>query len=227
MNLKNSPQTVSKGVQELIDEIREKGVAEGREQGARIVADAEARAEWIVEQAQEEARRVMQAAESEAAFIREAGKEALHIALRDVLLRLRDELSEHLGHELQSMIGQKLQQQDALSALLKGVAARVAGEAVPEELLIPDSVVGLEALKANPQALSEGMLPQLLTEVLGQLMKKGVTVLASSAVTNGCQLQYQDGMVTIDLNEEVLSTVLMAHLQPRFRAILDGVVAGS
>lgn len=227
MNLKNSPQTVSKGVQELIDEIREKGVTEGREQGARIVADAETRAEWLVEQAQEEARRIMQSAEAEAAFIREAGKESLQIAMRDVLLRLRDELSQHLGHELRSMIQKKLQQEDALLALLKGVAARVAGEAVPEALLIPDSVVGVDTLKANPQALTEGMLPQLLTTVLTELMSKGVTVLVSSEVTNGCQLQYQDGTVTVDLNEEVLATVLMAHLQPRFRAILDGVVAGS
>ena len=71
------------------------------------------------------------------------------------------------------------------------------------------------------------MLPQLLTTVLTELMSKGVTVLASSELADGCQLQYQDGTVTVDLNDEVLATVLMAHLQPRFRAILDGVVAGS
>lgn len=227
MTLKYSSQNVSKGVQELIDEIREKGVNEGREQGARVVADAEARAEWILQQARDEAERLKKEAEAEAKFIREAGKEALHIAMRDVLLRLRDELSQHLGHELKNMIQQKLKDEEALLVLLKGVAARIAGETVPEALLIPNSVVGVDALKANPKALTEGMLPQLLANVLAELMSKGVRVFASSDIANGCQLQYQDGAVTVDLDEEVLSAVLMAHLQPRFRAILDGVVAGS
>jgi len=32
------------------------------------------------------------------------------------------------------------------------------------------------------------------------------------------------GEVTVDLSEQALSDLLLAHLQPRFRAILEGLV---
>jgi len=225
MTTRKLPETVSHGVQELIDEIRDKGVKTGREEGARIVADAESRAQWIVQQAREEAETIRSKAEQEANFIREYGREALQLAMRDVLLRLRDELSRHLSHELQRVLHNKLQQEDALLALLKGVAARIAGESVPESLLIPASVVGIDALKEHPETLREGMLPELLAEVLGQLLARGVTVLATAQQPNGCRLQYENGSISVELTDEVLTAVLMAHLQPRFRAMLEGVVA--
>lgn len=225
MNLKKTPDTVSKGVQELIDEIREKGVCAGKDEGARIVADAESRAEWILQQANEQAERVRQQAEQDALFIRESGKEALQLAMRDVLLRLRDEISVHLAHELGSILRNRVRQEDGLLALLKGVAARLVGESVPEMLLIPDSVVGVDAIRGNPKALTEGALPELLAAVLGPLMEQGVTVLAVSGLDGGCTLQYQDGLVSVELTDKVLAAALMSHLQPRFRAILEGVVA--
>jgi V/A-type H+-transporting ATPase subunit E len=225
MSTRKTPETVSRGVQELIDEIRDKGVKAGREESAKIVADAEARAQWIVQQAKDEAERVRGKAEQESNFIRESGREALQLAMRDVLLRLRDELSRHLTHELRVVMEQKLQQEDALQALLKGIAARIAGESVPETLLIPASVVGVDALKEQPEALTEGMLPALLADLLQQLMARGVTVLATAEQSNGCRLVYENGTISVDLSDQVLTSVLMAHLQPRFRAILEGVVA--
>jgi V/A-type H+-transporting ATPase subunit E len=225
MNRLNQPDAVSQGVQELIDEIREKGVNAGKDEGARIVADAESRAQWILAQAEEEAARLRQQAQQDAQFIRDAGHEALQLSMRDVLLRLRDEISQHLTHELESMIKRNLQTEESMLALLSGVAARLSGDAVPEAVLIPASVVGIDELRINPQALTEGALPDLLATVLKDLMCAGVRVLASGDHDSGVVLQYDGGTVTVELTEKVLCAALMAHLQPRFRAMLEGVVA--
>ena len=73
-------QFASRGVQELIDQIREKGVNAGEEEGTRIVQDAEQRAQWIVEQAKEQADEVRAKAEQDAGFTRSAGNESLELA---------------------------------------------------------------------------------------------------------------------------------------------------
>ena len=35
----------------------------------------------------------------------------------------------------------------------------------------------------------------------------------------------REGEIKVDLTDEALTTLLLSHLQPRFRAILEGVVA--
>ena len=225
MTKPSQPEIVSHGVQALIDDIREKGVNAGKEEAARIVADAEARAEWIVRQAREQAEQIRHEAETDARFIREAGADALRLAMRDVQLKVRDELSVHLAHQLQQIVGISLQQSDTLAAMLATLAARLNGQAVPETVTIPATVAGIETLRAQPQSLTEGNLPQLLAQAVRELLNSGVQILQDPQLKSGCVLAYAGGSVQVELTEAVLSAALMAHLQPRFRALLEGVVS--
>mgnify|MGYP002700791796 CR=1 FL=1 len=69
----------SKGVQSLIDRLHEDGVNQGRGAGKKIVAEAESRAEWILQQANEEAQRIRDEASKDAQFIRDSGDGALEL----------------------------------------------------------------------------------------------------------------------------------------------------
>lgn len=104
MSDKTTGQFASRGIQELIDEIREKGVSAGERESTRIVQDAEQRAKWILEQAQEQAQEVHATAEQEAEFIRNAGRQSLELAFRDIRAKLRDDLSQQFAQQLQKMI---------------------------------------------------------------------------------------------------------------------------
>ncbi|WP_286019002.1 hypothetical protein, partial [Candidatus Venteria ishoeyi] len=56
--MSNTTTQISSGVEELLQRLRDEGVANGRAQAERIVQDAEARAAWILEQAKDEAERM-------------------------------------------------------------------------------------------------------------------------------------------------------------------------
>jgi V/A-type H+-transporting ATPase subunit E len=225
MATNNQADIVSHGVQELIEELQKNGVDAGKEEGQRIIADAEARAKWIVDQAQAEAKALLQEAEKKASFVRDAGSEALKLAMRDVQLRLRDEISQHLAQELEQSISQAIDQPEALNQLLIGLATKLAGEEVPQAILIPAKVIGLDELRENPQALTEGQLPALLADSLQSLMRQGIEVLTSKDNERGCIIQFSDNKVAIHIDEETLTHALLQHLQPRFRDLLEGVIS--
>ncbi|RZV50225.1 MAG: ATPase, partial [Pseudomonadales bacterium] len=55
----------SRGIQELITLLKDKGVKAGKDEGVKIINDAEKRADWLLKQAQEEARKVISEANQE------------------------------------------------------------------------------------------------------------------------------------------------------------------
>ena len=52
----------------------------------------------------------------------------------------------------------------------------------------------------------------------------GVNFKASHDVQGGMSLKLQDRDLTLDFTEQAVAYMLLQHLQPRFRAILEGVV---
>ncbi len=217
-------QFASKGIQELIDQIREKGVNAGEEESTRIVQDAEQRAKWIVEQAKEQADKVRAKAEQDAEFTRHAGTESLELAFRDIRAEIRDELTQQFAQQLQKLIVLELQDPDTLKKLLMSAAAR---SALPDEemaIVLPEQAVGLDELRRDPEALQKGPLIELISATARELFSSGITVETGGRGQAGMQVILRDGEVTVDLSEQALTDLLLAHLQPRFRAILEGLV---
>tara|TARA_R110001599_G_C12277316_1_gene663085 strand:- start:6228 stop:6905 length:678 start_codon:yes stop_codon:yes gene_type:complete len=214
----------SRGVQELIDRIREKGVSAGKEESTRIVQDAEQRAKWILEQANEQADEIRVRAEQEAEFTRNAGNESLRLAFRDIHAKLRDELSQQFAQQLQKLIVLELQDPETLKKLLMSAAA---SSKLPDEemtIVLPEQAVGLKGLRQDPEALQHGPLIELVSATAKELFRSGITVATGGHGRAGMHVLLRDGEVTVDLSEQALSDLLLAHLQPRFRAILEGLV---
>lgn len=218
-------QFASHGVQELIDQIREKGVDAGKEESTRIVRDAEQRATWILEQANEQADEIRAMAEQEAEFTRNAGKESLRLAFRDIHAKLRDELSQQFAQQLQKLIVLELQDPQTLKKLLISAAANAR---LPDEemtIVLPERAMGLERLRQDPEALQQGPLIELVSATATELFSSGITVATASNGRAGMHILLRNGEVTVDLSEQALSGLLLAHLLPRFRAILEGLVS--
>ena len=212
------------GVQELIDQIREKGVNEGKSEGTRIVSDAEQRAEWIIKQAKEEAEDIKKEAEQSARFVKDAGKDALGLALRDIKLKLKDELSIQFSEQLRKLVEKELQDPNTLKALLVSAVSKTT---IPDEgvtIVLPDKAKGINELREDPKSLEEGVLVELVSDTAKQMLTKGVEVRLDNNLDSGLIFLLNDGEVSVEVTDKSLSAMLLQHLQPRFRAILEGVV---
>jgi V/A-type H+-transporting ATPase subunit E len=220
----------SSGVEALIERLRGEGVQAGQAEAERIVADARREAARIVREAESRAQAVREEAQQEAEAFRKGGEEALRIAMRDTVLRLKAELSDRFSDEVKRLIAAKMEQEAFLERLILEVAAQAreeagigAGQAV--EVQLPRALVGPEELRRNPLELREGSLSHFVLSLAGNVLAKGVTFgVAAGSAGKGIRLSLKGKEVHIDLTDETVAATLLAHLQPRFRAILEGMV---
>jgi V/A-type H+-transporting ATPase subunit E len=56
------------------------------------------------------------------------------------------------------------------------------------------------------------------------MLRKGVTFTRSRDESEGIRVVLSDDGVTLDLTDHAIAEVILRHLQPRFRALLEGVV---
>lgn len=215
----------SQGIQELIDLMREKGVNAGKEEGTRIVAEAEKRAQWILTQAEQQAKELSQSAHKKAEFIKQSGSESLEMAFRDIKLKLKDELSSRFAAQLQRLVSEELSDPQTLKQLLISAAAKTQIQDQAMSILLPDNAIALKELREDPDLLKGGPLMEMLSEVSRSLFSAGVSLETSDSADQGLTFLLREGEIIVELTDAALSKLLLTHLQPRFRAILEGVVA--
>jgi V/A-type H+-transporting ATPase subunit E len=219
----------SSGVEALIERLREQGVDAGRAEADKIVVEARRRAAQIVHEAETQAAELVEAARQETRMLQTGGEEALRIAMRDTVLRLKGELTGRFSAEVRRLIAVAMDQEAFLKQLILAVAGRAreeagvdAGDAV--QIQLPRALVGLEELRRNPLELREGSLSHFVLSLAGNVLAEGVTFGVVGDDARGICLYLKDKDVTIDLTDEKVAALLLQHLQPRFRAILEGTV---
>lgn len=216
------------GVEALIERLRTEGVAQGQAEAERLVNEAERRARWIVQQADDEARQIRERAQREADSLRAAGQEALHVAARDTVLTLKNQLLQRFSSEVERLVGAQLQDEAFLQRLILELVGRVRRDTelatAAVTVLLPEQVVGLEELRRKPEELKEGTLSHFVLTLAAELLHEGITFAAAPELHAGIRLRLAERGVEIDLTERAVAALLLAHLQPRFRAFLEGIV---
>jgi V/A-type H+-transporting ATPase subunit E len=227
--IKTDESLVSSGVDNLIRRLREEGVSEGKTEAERIIADARARAAQIIKEAEQKAEQVTGEARREAEAFKTGGEDALHIAMRDTILALKGQLSDLVSDQVKRLISREMQQEDFLIRLILEVAGKVRSQSGLDneknvEVLLPTSLVGIEDLRKNPLELREGTLSHFIVSVANDVLREGFVLRKDDGIESGIRLYLKDKDVLIDLSDESVASVLLEHLQPRFRAILEGMV---
>jgi len=228
MSGKNS-EIISSGVENLIQRLREQGVDPGQEKAASIVLDAQKRAEWIIEEAEREAELLISHAQQKIEALRASGEDALKLATRDALLKLRDTLLNSFSKEVQRVVGQKLEHDTFLERLILQLAGQVREQLDLDNkenisILLPNIPVGVDELKNNPKALETGSLTHFSAAIAADMLRAGVVVQTSDEVEHGLIIKLGDEGLVVDFTEEAISALLLEHLQPRFRVLLQGIV---
>ena len=230
MNTKNERkggQAVSHGVEELIDRLREEGVKAGRSEAERIVADAEARARWLIEQAQDEASSLVEKARRDARALTTSADDALQVAARDMLLSLRERLTHRFAGEVRRLVGEQLADKEFLKRLILEIAARQRDEleeGADVELLLPRRALELDELREDPGELQEGDLTSFVHGVTDSMLREGIVFRVADDDQEGIMARLVDEEISVEVTAEAVTTLLLEHLQPRFRALLEGIV---
>ncbi|GGB33515.1 hypothetical protein GCM10011316_01970 [Roseibium aquae] len=216
------------GVQALIDRLKSEGVSAGQEEANRILADARAQADKIVADAEARARAIVDTAKAEAAREEAATRDGLKIAARDMVLSLRNELDRRIQDEAKRLIGVALADETFVQKLIITVAgkAKEAADVTAAdkmEIVLPERAVTFEELKQSPEAVQPGTLTHFVLALAGDVLRKGVTF-SSAPGQNGISIKLTDKNISIDMNEDTVAELLKAHLQPRLRAVMEGVL---
>ena len=224
---KNS--SASSGVEALINRLRKEGVAKGRTEAEQIMTDARKQADSILKEAEEEARAQLEKARQEAKQLKESGKEALRVAARDMILDMKGQLMHSFTTDVKRLVRTEMKEKDVIKQLILEVAARAKEDTGLDkensiEVLLPRSIVGLEDLRRKPEELQEGTLSHFVLVLANNMLRQGISFNVSDDLTVGIKLRLLERNIEIDLTDEAVAMLLLQHLQPRFRALLEGIV---
>jgi len=215
----------SSGVEELIERLREQGVAAGRSQANELLEQARRRAEQRLNEARREAEEIVQHARAEASKTQQAGEEAVQLAVRDAVLRLKSELVERFADRVRRLVTRELEDQGFLRQLILEVAGRAAPPTDQDtRILLPKDVVGLEQLRRNPEEVKEGTLSHFVVTVTKELLREGIEIGARDDEAGGIRIQLDGDDLEIDLTDRAVADLLLRHLAPRFRAMMEGII---
>jgi V/A-type H+-transporting ATPase subunit E len=214
------------GVQELIDRLRDDGVAQGRAEGEALVSSAREEAARLLDAANREADAIRSSARVDAEKLRRDGAQALKLAARDGVIALREALRDDFAGRLKKLVSHSLRDRSFLERLILEIASKSApADAGRMELLLPDDVVSFEELQKAPSEASEGSLSRFVLDLSAEVLREGLTFRPADDAQPGVRVRLKEQDVEIDLTDEALTELLMDHLAPRFRALLEDSAA--
>ena len=217
--------TVSVGVQELIEKLKNQGVQNGRDQANTIVSEAKAQAEQLIKEAEQKAEAIVGKAREEASFITKAGQEALQLAERNAILELKDYLLNQFSDQIRGVVSNTMDNEVLLEKMILEVAGDNALRGEEQvNVVLPQKIIGVDELRDSPELLKEGGLLEFSMDQASTMLQKGVTFTVGSDQQTGITFRLKDKDIEVELSDEAVSDVLLRHLQPRFRALLEGII---
>lgn len=215
----------SRGVDTLINELKNKGVSAGQDQAKKIVADAQERAKFLINQAELEAQEIVRNAKISVAQEKAAAEEAIRLAARDLILDMKSTLQHRLTHDIQAVVSNHLQSHEFVEKFVLALAGKVRNEMKLDELEsflieLPATAEEKEPVRIAEKFAADGV-GQWVSKALADMIREGVEFGTHSG--KGIRIQLQQGVIEVDLTEEALTNLLLDRLQPRFRALLDAI----
>ncbi|NOC92975.1 hypothetical protein [Ruegeria sp. HKCCD6604] len=219
--------TIAHGVDALIDKLRNDGVAAGQAEAEKLRAEAKTEAARIVAEAKREADELKKKARTETDNYRAAGEEALNTAMRDAVLTMKAGLTDRFKADVERLVTKEMSDPELLRQMILEVVGR-AGEGANlngrVSVVLPARVATQEDIKQNADDIQSGKLTKYVLGLTAKMLRENVELHAADDVQEGIRVRAEDQGVVLDLTEKAVASLLMEHLQPRFRAVLEGVI---
>ncbi|WP_271946232.1 hypothetical protein [Ruegeria faecimaris] len=218
---------ISHGVDALIDKLRSDGVAAGQADADKLRAEAKAEAAKILADAKRDVDEYRKKARAEADNYRTAGEEALNTAMRDAVLTMKAGLTDRFRKDVERLVTQEMTDPELLKQMILEVVGRAASDARlegPAQVILPPSVATQDDIKQNADDIQSGKLTRYVLGLTAEMLKEQVELHSADDTQNGIRIRADEQGVVLDLTDKAVASLLMEHLQPRFRAVLEGVI---
>ncbi|MFT5711022.1 MAG: V/A-type H+-transporting ATPase subunit E [Halioglobus sp.] len=211
----------SSGVQELISRIRDDGVQAGQSKAEEIIAEAWSKAARILEQANTEAEETRKKSSAEIESFKSAALEALKMAARDTRLQLEAGVLASFEAHVKRLMAPVEYDSSFLRAMLLVLAGQAADQYPRDqklEILVSDLLAGHE----HDNEELDTTIRESVLGISGSMLREGIEIIPTSEVAGGVRVRVVGEDLEIDLTSEAVSSMLLKHLLPRYRGILDG-----
>jgi V/A-type H+-transporting ATPase subunit E len=211
----------SAGVQDLISRIRDEGVESGKQEAGRLVSEAQLQATRLVEDARTEVAELRKKARAEIANEKNASLAALKLAARDTSLQLEADIVSAFEGYVKRLVSPALRDPELIQALVLVLAGHAVEKFVKDQE-IRVFVSDVLFKEAGESSELDERAKQAVLGITGEILREGIELIPSSDVAGGARVQLVDENLEVDLTDETVHKVLLKHLLPRFRAILEG-----
>lgn len=201
-------------LQELIDKIKQDGVATAESEAAKIIATAEKKAESIISSANEKAEEIKKTAKAEAEKMEKAGEEAIIQAGRNMLLSFRDSLVGELNVLIQAETA-KAESKDVLSKLIPETVKAWAKNTDASELSVLLSEKDLKELEST------------FTSELKAEISKGLEIKPDKTLQAGFRIGVNNGAAFYDYSAESLAEMFSTYLNPKIAGLMKKAAKGT
>lgn len=218
---------ISHGVDALIDKLRSDGVAAGQADADKLRSEAKAEAAKILAAAKREADEYQKKARTESDNYRAAGEEALNTAMRDAVLTMKAGLTDRFREDVERLVTKEMADPEMLKQMILEVVGRAAEGAKlggKVQVILPAKVATQEDIKQNADDIQSGKLTKYVLGLTADMLREQVELHAADSTQDGIRVRAEDQGVVLDLTDKAVASLLMEHLQPRFRAVLEGVI---
>ncbi len=229
----HDPEVISSGIDALVQRLQSDGLEAGQRQADDIIAKAEAEAEAIRNKAQQQAEQLLEQARRTMATERQAAEDALQVAFRDLVLDMKNRLLMRLSETFEHQVRDTLQQPELLQNLIREAVIAIAAPAPLKSeqsltVLVPDALLNVQEIRQDPGKATEGPLAELAFALREEVLKDGIQFRPLSKggrqADGGFRVASEQGQVQIDISDKAIAELLLSYLQPRFQAMLDGVI---
>ena len=209
------------GIQALISRIRDDGVHAGQSKADEIISQARHEATRLVNKAQAEADEIRNKAAADIESNHHAALEALKMAARDARLQLEAEVTSAFEQHVKRLIAPVTHDGNFIRTLILVLAGQAADGYAPDQdlqILVSDLIAGRE--DENPEL--EESIKQGVLGISGEMLRDGIEIIPDSDIAGGARVRVVGENLEIDLTPDAISALLLKHLLPRYRSILDG-----
>ena len=122
------------------------------------------------------------------------------------------------------MIGHKLVGWGDLGSLLDLVQANFSVSFTNPDSASEISIDQVSIIRGDGEVIFEGKLSEYAKAIASAAWREGVVVKTMEDGGRGIRVRLLDDDLEIDLTDEAIAELLLKHLQPRFRAVLTGMI---
>ncbi len=190
----------------LIQRLKEEGIEEARDKSREIIDNTTKKAAKIIEEAEEKKAEIINGAEKKAASLKKACDDALKQASRDLILSLRENITELFNSVTKREVSASITR-DVLKDIITNIAQgfKAGSELDIEVVLSPEDKKSLE---------------DVLVKALKKELEKGVTLKPSHSVKKGFRIGAENKEFYYDFTDDAIAEAIELYLSPRIKDII-------